>query len=47
MTISLAIDTSTSRTIVGIIDEQKVIFEKFHEGATDHGRALSQLVAEA
>ena len=47
MTISLAIDTSTSRTIVGIIDEQQVIFEKFHEGATDHGRALSQLVAEA
>jgi tRNA threonylcarbamoyl adenosine modification protein YeaZ len=47
MTISLAVDTSTSRTIVGIIDEQRVIFEKFHEGATDHGRALSQLVAEA
>ena len=47
MTISLAIDTSTSRTIVGIIDEQHVTFEKFHEGATDHGRALSQLVAEA
>jgi tRNA threonylcarbamoyl adenosine modification protein YeaZ len=47
MTISLAIDTSTSRTIVGIIDGDNVLFEKFHEGATDHGRALSQLVAEA
>ena len=47
MTLSLAIDTSTSRTIVGIIDGDNVIFEKFHEGATDHGRALSQLVAEA
>ena len=47
MTLTLAIDTSTSRTIVGIIDEEKVIFEKFHDGATDHGRALSQLVAEA
>ena len=47
MTISLAIDTSTSRTIVGIIDDGTVLFEKFHEGATDHGRALSQLVAEA
>jgi len=47
MTISLAIDTSTSRTIVGIIDDGNVVFEKFHEGATDHGRALSELVAEA
>jgi len=47
MSISLAIDTSTSRTIVGIIDGDKILFEKFHDGATDHGRALSQLVAEA
>jgi len=47
VTLSLAIDTSTSRTTVGIIDGNTVLFEKFHEGATDHGRALSQLVAEA
>lgn len=47
MSITLAIDSSTSRTIVGIIDGDKVLFDKFHEGATDHGRALSQLVAEA
>jgi len=47
MTLTLAIDTSTSRTIVGIIDGETVLFEKFHEGATDHGRALAQLVAEA
>jgi tRNA threonylcarbamoyl adenosine modification protein YeaZ len=47
MTISLAIDTSTSRTTVAIIEEGVALFEKFHEGATDHGRALSQLVAEA
>ena len=47
MTLALAIDTSTSRTIVGVIDGDSVLFEKFHEGATDHGRALSQLVAEA
>jgi tRNA threonylcarbamoyl adenosine modification protein YeaZ len=47
MTISLAIDTSTSRTIVGIVKDSEVIFEKFHEGATDHGRAVSGLVAEA
>ena len=47
MRLSLAIDTSTSRTIVGIIDGTSVLFEKFHEGATDHGRALSELVAQA
>ena len=47
MTLTLAIDTSTSRTIVGVIDGDSVLFDKFHEGATDHGRALSQLVAEA
>ena len=47
MTLTLAIDTSTSRTIVGVIDGDEIIFEKFHDGATDHGRALSQLVAEA
>ena len=47
MTISLAIDTSTSKTIVGIIEDGVVLFEKAYEGATDHGRALSELVAEA
>ena len=47
MSISLAIDTSTSRTIVGIIEGGHVTFEEFHEGATDHGRALSELVAKA
>jgi tRNA threonylcarbamoyl adenosine modification protein YeaZ len=47
MTISLAIDTSTSKTIVGIIEDGKILFEEAHEGATDHGRALSELVAKA
>jgi tRNA threonylcarbamoyl adenosine modification protein YeaZ len=47
MTISLAIDTSTSKTIVGIIEDGALLFEKAHEGATDHGRALSELVAQA
>ena len=47
MTISLAIDTSTSRTIVAIVDEGKVLFESFHEGATDHGKALPELIAQA
>ncbi len=47
MTISLAIDTSTSKTIVGIIEDGAMLFEEAHEGATDHGRALSELVAKA
>ena len=47
MTISLAIDTSTSRTVVGIVRDGEVLFERFHEGATDHGRALSELVGAA
>jgi tRNA threonylcarbamoyl adenosine modification protein YeaZ len=47
MTTSLAIDTSTSRTIVAIIDEGRVLFESFHEGATDHGKALPELIAQA
>jgi len=47
MTLSLTIDTATSRTIVGLIKDGEVMFEKFHEGATDHGRAVSDLVAQA
>ena len=47
MTISLAIDTSTSRTVVGLLDGENVLFENFAEGATDHGRAVSDLVAQA
>ena len=47
MTISLAIDTATSRTIVGIIQGDKVLFEVFHEGATEHGFAITELVTKA
>jgi tRNA threonylcarbamoyl adenosine modification protein YeaZ len=47
MTISLAIDTSSSRTVVGLVDGDRVLFESFAEGATDHGRAVSDLVAQA
>ena len=45
MTISLAIDTATSRTIVAIIEDDKVLFESFHEGAMDHGKAITELGA--
>ena len=47
MTISLAIDTATSRTIVGILDGSEVLFEGFHEGATEHGFAITELVVKA
>lgn len=47
MTISLAIDTATSRTIVALIDGEKTLFEKYHQGATEHGRAISELVRQA
>ena len=47
MTISLAIDTATSRTIVGVIEDGKVLFEEFHEGATEHGFAITDLVVKA
>ena len=47
MTISLAIDTATSRTIVGVIQDGKVLFEAFHEGATEHGFAITELVSRA
>ena len=47
MTISLAIDTATSRTIVGIIEGDRVLFEAFHEGATEHGFAITELVMKA
>jgi tRNA threonylcarbamoyladenosine biosynthesis protein TsaB len=47
MTISLAIDTATSRTIVGVIEDGKILFEAFHEGATEHGFAITELVTKA
>jgi len=47
MTISLAIDTATNCTIVAIIEDGKVLFEGFHEGATEHGFAITELVSKA
>ena len=47
MTISLVIDTATNRTIVAIVEDGKVLFEGFHEGATEHGFAITELVSKA
>ena len=47
MTISLAIDTSTSRTSVGIIEVGSLTWSGYQDGATAHGPALPALVQEA
>jgi tRNA threonylcarbamoyl adenosine modification protein YeaZ len=47
MTVSLVIDTATSRTIVGITRGADVLWEGFHDGATDHGNAVADLVKKA
>lgn len=47
MTISLAIDTATNRTTVAILEDGKALFEEFHEGATEHGFAITELVVKA
>lgn len=47
MTTSLVIDTSTSRTIVGIARDAEVLWQGFHDGATDHGNAVADLVKQA
>ena len=47
MTVTLAIDTSTSRTIVGITKDSEILWQGFHDGATDHGNAVADLVKQA
>lgn len=47
MSITLVIDTSTSRTSVGIVQEGELIWAGFRDGATAHGPALPELVQEA
>jgi tRNA threonylcarbamoyl adenosine modification protein YeaZ len=43
----LAIDTSTSRTSVAIIENGMVVYSGFRDGATAHGPSLPALVQEA
>ena len=43
----LAIDTSTSRTCVAIIDGDTVVYSGHRDGATAHGPSLPELVQEA
>ena len=43
----MAIDTSTSRTSVAVIEADSVLFSGFRDGATAHGPSLPALVHEA
>ena len=47
MTVSLVIDTATSRTIVGIVRDREILWQSFHDGDTDHGNAVADLVKQA
>lgn len=47
MSMILVIDTSTSRTSVGIIDNGLLVWNGYRDGATAHGPALPALIQEA
>lgn len=47
MSISLAIDTSTSRTSVAVIDQGALLWHGYRDGATAHGHSLPALVSQA
>ena len=47
MSTNLVIDTSTSRTIVGLVKDEQIIWQGFHDGATDHGNAVALLAKQA
>ena len=46
MRITLAIDTSTSRTSVAVIEDGSILWSGHRDGATEHGPALPSLVQE-
>jgi len=43
----LAIDTTASRTSVVVIEDGKIVFNEFRDGAMSHGPALPELVQAA
>ena len=47
MSNSLVIDTSTNRTVVGVVTGGKLIWSGYRDGATAHGPSLPLLVTEA
>jgi tRNA threonylcarbamoyl adenosine modification protein YeaZ/ribosomal-protein-alanine acetyltransferase len=46
MTSILVIDTSTDRTSVGLVNDNGVLFEHFHDDPLAHGEVLPKLVAK-
>ena len=42
----LAIDTSTDRTAVAVVEDGRVIESRFHEDPLAHGEALAKIVSE-
>ena len=47
MSAILAIDTSTSRTSVGLISDNTLLWSEFEDGATAHAEAVPRLVQKA
>jgi len=47
MSIVLAIDTSTNRTSVAVVDGAKVLFSEFHDDPLAHGEVLPAIVSRA
>ena len=47
MSAQLVIDTSTSRTSVGLISQNKIIWSEYEDGATAHAEAVPRLVRRA
>ena len=47
MSTSLVIDTATARSIVGLVRDGEIVWQGFHDGATDHGNAVADLVKQA
>ena len=47
MSITLAIDTSTSRTSVAVVDQGALLWHGYRDGATSHGHALPAMVEQA
>ena len=47
MKITLAIDTSTNRTSVAVINGESLIWSESHEGASEHTESLIKLINEA
>ena len=47
MSVTLAIDTSTSRTSVAMVDQGALLWHSYRDGATSHGHALPAMVEQA